>query len=50
MEINTNIASSKAGFNNVELLDTKNLGKTKKYPHMIDSNPRDMVGTFKFSK
>ena len=38
------------GFKNVELLDTKNLGKTKKYPHMIDSNPRDMVGTFKFSK
>ena len=38
------------GFKNVELLDAKNLGKTKKYSHMIDSNPRDVVGTFKFSK
>jgi len=38
------------GFKNVELLDTKNLGKTKKFSHMIFNEPRDIVGTFKFSK
>ena len=38
------------GFKTVELLDTLDLGKSKKYPHMIFSEPRLKVGTFKFSK
>lgn len=38
------------GFKTVELLDTLDLGKSKKYPHMIFSEPHLKVGTFKFSK